>query len=123
MIPAVPVKKSVTPDHIISLEDGRPYKSLKRHLKGRGMTPADYRAKWGLAADYPMVAPNYAKARSELARSFGLGRRPTVAPAAVPAPTAVKGRGRKKAESAEPIRTSTSAPRVRKRGDRAGDAD
>jgi predicted transcriptional regulator len=73
-IPAFPVKKSITPDHIISLEDGKPYKSLKRHLSGRGLTPAEYRAKWGLPSDYPMVSPNYAKARSELAKSLGLGQ-------------------------------------------------
>ena len=73
-VPAVPIKKSITPDHIISLEDGKPYKSLKRHLSGRGLTPAEYRAKWGLPSDYPMVSPNYAKARSEVAKSLGLGQ-------------------------------------------------
>lgn len=72
--PAVPIKKSVSPDYIISLEDGRRYKSLKRHLSGRGLTPERYREKWGLSPDYPMVAPNYAKQRSELAKSMGLGR-------------------------------------------------
>ncbi len=74
--PAVPVKKSVTPDYIISLEDGRKFKSLKRHLASHHkMTPEQYRAKWGLPSDYPMVAPNYAATRSELARSMGLGRK------------------------------------------------
>jgi predicted transcriptional regulator len=74
--PAVPIKKSVTPDYIISLENGQKFKSLKRHLMSSyGMTPAEYRAKWGLPSDYPMVAPNYAKSRSELARSMGLGRK------------------------------------------------
>lgn len=73
--PAVPVKKSVTPDYLISLEDGRRYKSLKRHLGGRGLTPDQYRTKWGLPHDYPMVAANYAKQRSDLARSMGLGRK------------------------------------------------
>ncbi len=73
--PAVPVKKSVTDDYIISLEDGRKFKSLKRYLGTLGMTPADYRAKWGLPADYPMVAPTYAAKRSELAKDFGLGRK------------------------------------------------
>lgn len=73
--PAVPVRKSVTPDYIISLEDGSKYKSLKRHLATRyGMTPDDYRAKWGLPKDYPMVAPNYAAARSALAVASGLGQ-------------------------------------------------
>src|SRR5688572_2461890 len=74
--PAVPIRKSVTPDYIISLENGKRFKSLKRHLMNSyGMTPDEYRAKWGLPRDYPMVAPNYAKARSELARSMGLGRK------------------------------------------------
>ena len=69
--PAVPIKKSVTPDAIICLEDGRSFKSLKRHLMTKyGMTPAEYRAKWGLPSDYPMVAPNYAAARSELAEAW-----------------------------------------------------
>src|SRR5215218_10780902 len=74
-VPPVLIKKSVTPDYIISLEDGRQYKSLKRHLTGRGMTPDEYRTKWGLQRDYPMVAPNYAAQRSELAKSMGLGRK------------------------------------------------
>jgi predicted transcriptional regulator len=73
-VPAVPVKKSITPDFLISLEDGKRYKSLKRHLTGRGLTPAQYREKYGLPADYPMVAPNYAAKRSELARNMGLGQ-------------------------------------------------
>ena len=73
--PAVPVKKSITDEYIISLEDGRKLKSMKRYLSGLGMTPADYRAKWGLPADYPMVAPAYAAKRSELAKSLGLGRK------------------------------------------------
>ena len=72
--PPVPIKKSITPDFLISLEDGKRYKSLKRHLSGRGLTPDQYREKWGLARDYPMVAPNYAKQRSELAKSLGLGQ-------------------------------------------------
>jgi predicted transcriptional regulator len=75
LIPAVPVKKSVTPDAIICLEDGKSFKSLKRHLRtAYDMTPEQYRAKWNLPADYPMVAPNYAKARSELAKTIGLGQ-------------------------------------------------
>jgi predicted transcriptional regulator len=73
-VPPVSIKKSITPDHLISLEDGRRYKSLKRHLKGRGLTPEQYREKWGLPRDYPMVAPNYAKQRSELAKTIGLGQ-------------------------------------------------
>ncbi|GJD65889.1 MucR family transcriptional regulator [Methylobacterium frigidaeris] len=72
--PPVPIRRTVTPDHIISLEDGKPYKSLKRHLTTRGLTPAEYRQKWGLPPDYPMVAANYAAQRSELAKSLGLGQ-------------------------------------------------
>ena len=76
LVPAVPIKKSVTPDYIISLEDGKKFKSLKRHLKSSyNLTPEEYRAKWGLPRDYPMVAPNYAKARSDLAKKMGLGRK------------------------------------------------
>jgi predicted transcriptional regulator len=74
--PAVPIKKSVTPDYLICLEDGKKLKMLKRHLKTvYNMTPDDYREKWGLPADYPMVAPNYAKRRSQLAKEIGLGTR------------------------------------------------
>lgn len=72
--PPVPIRRSVTPDYLISLEDGRQYKSLKRHLSSRGMTPDEYRQKWGLPRDYPMVAPNYAAQRSALAKSSGLGQ-------------------------------------------------
>jgi predicted transcriptional regulator len=73
--PAVPLKRSITPDYLICLEDGRKFKSLKRHLRTKyNMSPEDYRAKWGLAKDYPMVAPNYAKARSDLAKQMGLGQ-------------------------------------------------
>ena len=73
--PAVPVRKSVTDEYIISLEDGRKMKSMKRYLARLGMTPADYRAKWGLPHDYPMVAPAYAAHRSALAKTLGLGRK------------------------------------------------
>ncbi len=72
--PAVPVKKSVFPDHIVCLEDGKKLKMLKRHLKtSYNMTPDEYRERWGLAADYPMVAPDYARHRSSLAKKIGLG--------------------------------------------------
>ena len=72
--PAVPVKRSVYPDYIVCLEDGKKLKMLKRHLKtAYDMTPEEYRERWGLAADYPMVAPNYAKHRSNLAKEIGLG--------------------------------------------------
>ena len=73
--PAVPIRRSITPDFLICLEDGRKFKSLKRHLRTKyNMSPEDYRAKWGLPKDYPMVAPNYAKARSDLAKQMGLGQ-------------------------------------------------
>lgn len=73
--PAVPIKKSVTPDYLVSLEDGRHYQSLKRHLTGLGLTPAQYREKWGLPLGYPMVAPSYSAKRSELAKALGFGRK------------------------------------------------
>ena len=75
-MPAVPIKKSVTKDYIICLEDGKKLKMLKRHLStAYGLTPEEYRAKWGLKPDYPMVAPNYAAKRQELAKKIGLGRK------------------------------------------------
>ncbi len=80
--PAVPIKKSVTDDYIVCLEDGEHYKSLKRHLQtAHGMSPEDYRAKWDLPPDYPMTAANYSATRSQLARDLGLGRKPAAAPA------------------------------------------
>ena len=76
LTPAISVKKSVTPDYIVCLDDGKKFKSLKRHLRSHyGMSPEEYREKWGLARDYPMVAPAYAAARSHLAKSMGLGQR------------------------------------------------
>ena len=101
--PAVPVKKSITADAIISLIDGKPYKSLKRHLTGKGLTPDQYREQFGLPRDYPMVAPAYAQKRSELARQSGLGqnRRKVAGKSADTGETvsteAPKKRGRKKA--------------------------
>jgi predicted transcriptional regulator len=97
LTPAVPVKKSVTADFIICLEDGKKLKMLKRHLMSTyGMTPADYRTKWSLPRDYPMVAPNYAATRSQLAKKIGLGKSP--AKASNPAkPAARRGRPRKAA--------------------------
>ncbi len=75
--PKVPIRRSITPDFIICLEDGKKLKMLKRHLRTTyGMTPEQYRAKWKLAPDYPMVAPNYAKQRSDFAKKIGLGRKP-----------------------------------------------
>lgn len=97
--PAVPIRKSITPDFLICLEDGRKFKSLKRHLRTKyDMSPEDYRAKWNLPKDYPMVAPNYAAARSQLAKNMGLGlggRQPPKAAAAKPI-----GRPRKAAPAA-----------------------
>jgi predicted transcriptional regulator len=88
LVPAVPIKKSVTADHIICLEDGKKLKMLKRYLRSQyGMTPEEYRARWNLPHDYPMVAPNYAAQRSKLAKQIGLGRVSAAAPA--------KGRRRK----------------------------
>ncbi len=73
--PMVPITRSITPDYLICLEDGRKLKMLKRHLRAKyGLSPNDYRSKWGLPGDYPMVAPNYAKQRSAFAKSIGLGR-------------------------------------------------
>ena len=75
--PAVPIRKSITDDYIVCLEDGKKLKMLKRHLMSAfGMTPEDYRKRWGLPVDYPMVAPNYAAKRQELAKKIGLGRKP-----------------------------------------------
>jgi predicted transcriptional regulator len=87
--PPVPIRRSITPDYIISLEDGKQYRSLKRHLSTRGLTPDQYRAKWGLPPSYPMVAPSYAQQRSELAKSVGLGQlRRKGSKEAAPAPMA-----------------------------------
>jgi predicted transcriptional regulator len=84
LTPAVPVKKSVFPDHIVCLEDGKKLKMLKRHLRtSYGMTPEAYRTKWGLPSDYPMVAPSYAAKRSSLAKEIGLGRKPAAVTAEV----------------------------------------
>lgn len=99
LVPAVPVRKSITPDYIICLEDGRKLKSLKRHLLAAfGLTPEAYREKWGLPKDYPMVAPNYAAARSEMAKRIGLGQmRKAVAKAPVAAGRASTAKTKRKA--------------------------
>jgi predicted transcriptional regulator len=76
-LPAVPVRKSITPDYLICLEDGKKFKSLRRHLGALGLTPEQYRVKWKLPSDYPMVAPSYAAQRSALAIKLGLGQRQT----------------------------------------------
>jgi predicted transcriptional regulator len=96
------IRKSITPDHLISFEDNKPYKTLKRHLTGRGLTPEQYREKYSLPRDYPMVAPNYSAARSEMARNVGLGQKGRGGGAssnasgqpASAAPKAASGRGR-----------------------------
>lgn len=75
LVPAVPVKKSVTPDYIICLEDGKKFKSMRRHLSKLGMTPEQYREKWGLPSDYPIVAASYSAKRSQMAKDNGLGKK------------------------------------------------
>ena len=100
--PAVAIKKSVTPDYIVCLEDGKKFKSLKRHLRSDySMSPEEYREKWGLPHDYPMVAPSYAAARSDMAKNMGLGRRDAAiaviqpkTPAAAELAEKPKGRGK-----------------------------
>ncbi len=90
--PAVPVRRSITPEFLICLEDGKTFKSLKRHLRTKyDLSPEDYRAKWGLPKDYPMVAPNYAAARSALAKNMGLGKGGRQAAEVAPAPKARRG--------------------------------
>jgi predicted transcriptional regulator len=108
-VPAVPVRSSVKPDYILSLIDGRKLKSLKRHLSKHGMTPKEYRERYGLKADYPMVAANYAAQRREVAKKIGLGRKgrdaqaavAPAAPTAKPAPTKRKPGPKKRAPKAQ----------------------
>ena len=108
LTPAVPVKKSVFPDHIVCLEDGKKLKMLKRHLKtSYGMTPDEYRMKWGLPTEYPMVAPSYAAKRSSLAKENGLGRKPAAATAEVETESETE------AASAEPGVTKLPTRRAR----------
>ena len=96
--PPVPIRRSVTPDYLISLEDGKQYQSLKRHLTRLGFTPEQYREKWGLPRDYPMVASSYSAKRSELAKSFGLGQqRKNAAKAAATSETIKADRPKKRA--------------------------
>ena len=112
------IRKSVTPDALISFEDNKPYKTLKRHLATRGLTPAQYREKWGLPSDYPTVSPNYSAARSNLAKSMGLGearkkkRAAAAAPAAETAPAKRRGRPKKqRAVAAAPAAEAAPAKR------------
>jgi predicted transcriptional regulator len=109
LVPAVPVRKSITPDFLISLEDGKSYKSLKRHLSKYGITPADYRTKWGLPKDYPMVAASYSASRSAMAKSIGLGvkRKAAVAEAA-PKPTTVKAPAKPRGRKPKAVPTSAA---------------
>ena len=101
LTPAVPIRKSVTPDYLVCLEDGKKLKMLKRHLRSTyGMTPDEYRAKWKLPADYPMVAPNYAARRSQFAKEIGLGRTRRAEPEPEPAPAPAKPRRRSAARNA-----------------------
>lgn len=124
LIPAVPVRKSVAPDYVVCLEDGLKFKSMKRHLRLKyGMTPDEYRAKWGLSADHPIVAPNYAKTRSELAKQIGLGRngrggQPVVdeAPVIEPATPEVEAAPAPQAEIAPVEAPAAEAPAKAKRG-------
>jgi predicted transcriptional regulator len=107
--PAVSIRKSVTPDYVICLEDGRRFKSMRRHLALLGMTPEQYRAKWGLPSTYPMVAPNYAAQRSAVAKNSGLGRMRQKPVAAEPA-TGTKAKG-KVAQSPTTVRRKSGRPR------------
>ena len=107
--PAVTVRKSITPEFIICLEDGKKLKMLKRHLRTTyGLTPEEYRAKWGLSADYPMVAPNYAAQRSAFAKKIGLGRKATKPAAKAKAKPAAKSAAKAKAK---PAAKSAAKPR------------
>lgn len=103
-VPLMPVRKTLTPDYLISLEDGRRYRTLRRHLSSRGMTPEQYRTKWGLPNDYPMTAPSYTERRSQLAKALGLGqsRAREVPPAAPPAPAPEKAPARRKRAPKDP---------------------
>jgi predicted transcriptional regulator len=106
--PAISIRKSVTPDFLISLEDGKPYKSLKRHLSKLGLTPQTYREKWGLPHDYPMVAANYALKRSELAKGMGLGAMRKNAAAAKAAAPSRKDVVTAETETAKPKRRASA---------------
>jgi predicted transcriptional regulator len=110
LVPAVPVKKSVTRDYIVCLEDGGKFKSLKRHLTKLGMTSDEYRAKWSLPRDYPMVAPSYAEKRSTLAKKSGLGLKKLKSPAPKsPAKKAAAGSSRKKRPATRAAKKSAAA--------------
>ena len=109
LVPAVSIKKSITPDFIICLEDGKKLKMLKRHLMtSYGLTPDEYRTKWGLNSDYPMVAPNYAAKRQELAKKIGLGRKPRTAATATKAAPAKAAPAKKAPAKKKPAAKKTT---------------
>jgi predicted transcriptional regulator len=111
--PKVPVKKSITNDYLVCLEDGKRFKSLKRHLQSAyGLSPQEYRDKWGLPKDYPMVAPAYANARSELAKTMGLGRKTNVAAAGTPEPAPAEPEA---GSETEPAKAEEPAPEPAKK--------
>lgn len=122
-VPAVPVRSSVKPDYIISLIDGRKFKSLKRHLSTHGLTPAEYRERYGLKPDYPMVAANYSAQRREVAQRLGLGRKGRAAQAAAPAPVATPKAAQAAAKSAaKPTRRAAAKPKAKPAAKRAPSA-
>ena len=118
LTPAVNPKKSVFPDYIVSLEDGKQYRTLKRHLGGLGLTPERYREKWSLPRDYPMVAESYAAKRSELAKKLGLGRKPApkVVEEPTPAPEPVAATAPSEAVEAAAPEPTAEAPAKQRRG-------
>lgn len=123
LVPAVPPKRSVKPDHIVCLEDGKKFKSLKRHLATHhGLAPDEYRRKWGLARDYPMVAPAYAEARSTMARNIGLGRKRAAATPTPPAAEEKPRRARSARKAAAPS-AGPSAKKAKKKSSRRKKAD
>jgi predicted transcriptional regulator len=121
--PAVTPRKSLSsPEHIISLIDGKPYKSLKRHLATHGLTPAQYRERYGLKGDYPMVAPAYAEKRRELAKKIGLGRKPAAKPTEGKQAAPSKTKASQPANAAEPAKASEPAKAKAKAATRARSA-
>lgn len=109
------IRKSITRDALISFEDNKPYKTLRRHLAVRGLSPEQYREKWGLPKDYPMVAPSYSEARSSMARALGLGSRRQAAAAAAPAPATAKAEPAKpEAAKPEPAKAETGKPAAKR---------
>lgn len=112
-VPAVSIRKSLaSPAHILSMIDGKPYKTLKRHLAVHGMTPDEYRARYNLPRSYPLVAPNYSEARRAVANKVGLGRKPTVAPAVAPTAPAQAAAAKKPAKTAPKAQPAAAAPAV-----------